>query len=87
MTTQPEPGYFHRAAAPVPVPMTAASPATDPEPPRVKFGPRDDDTMPHSWAERGLTWLKENRQPVFADMMLAVLEVNRTRARAPRDTP
>lgn len=31
---------------------TLASPTT---PPRVQFGPRDDDSIPASWAERGLT--------------------------------
>ena len=36
---------------------------------RVQFGTRDDDSMPVSWAARGLTWLKANRPQVFADMM------------------
>lgn len=44
---------------------------------RVSFGQRDDDSMPLSWAERGLTWLKTNKPRVFADMLLAVLEVER----------
>ena len=47
----------------------------------VSFGPRDDDEMPLIWAERGLTWLKENRPAVFADMMLAVLNVARSKGR------
>jgi len=36
---------------------------------RVQFGARDDDSMPATWAARGLTWLKANRPQVFADMM------------------
>lgn len=42
----------------------------------VSFGKRDDDKMPHTWAERGLAWLHENRPNVFADMMLAVVGIN-----------
>lgn len=45
----------------------------------VKFGPGTTDEMPHAWAQRGLTWLKTNRPTVFADMMLAVLGVERGR--------
>lgn len=50
-----------------------------PDAARVKFGPRPDDDMPASWAERGLTWLKQNRPGVFADMMLAIVDVDRAR--------
>ena len=50
-----------------------------PVPIYVSFGPRDDDEMPLTWAERGLTWLKENRPAVFADMMLAIVSVSRNR--------
>jgi hypothetical protein len=46
---------------------------------RVSFGPRDDDSMPFSWAERGLTWLRADRPQVFADMMLAILAIDRKR--------
>jgi hypothetical protein len=46
---------------------------------RVSFGPRDDDSMPLSWAERGLTWLRADRPQVFADMMLAILAIDRKR--------
>jgi hypothetical protein len=42
----------------------------------VSFGPRDDDKMPRSWADRGLTWLKAERPQVFAQMMLAIVAVN-----------
>lgn len=45
--------------------------------PRVQFGARDDDSMPLSWAERGLTWLKAERPMVFADMMLALLGIDK----------
>lgn len=41
----------------------------------IAFGPRDDDKMPHTWAERGLTWLHKNRPAVFAAMMLAITGV------------
>lgn len=52
-------------------------------PPRVQFGARDDDSMPLSWAEKGLTWLKEERPQVFADMMTsAVFGIDRKRGRA-----
>jgi hypothetical protein len=46
---------------------------------RVSFGPRDDDSMPVSWAERGLTWLRADRPSVFADMMLAILAIDKKR--------
>ena len=50
---------------------------------RVQFGPRDDDSMPLSWAEKGLTWLKAERPQVFADMMTrAVFGIERQRGRA-----
>lgn len=49
---------------------------------RVSFGPRPDDVMPITWANRGLTWLKANRPGVFADMMLAVVGVERGRGRS-----
>ena len=42
----------------------------------VSFGTRDDDKMPHSWAERGLTWLHKNRPQVFAAMMLAITGID-----------
>jgi hypothetical protein len=51
------------------------------QPVRVKFGPRDDDDMPVSWAEKGLTWLKNDRPQVFADMMMAILDIERTTGR------
>ena len=41
----------------------------------VKFGKRDDDVMPHSWAERALTWLHEHHPATFGDMMLATMNV------------
>lgn len=41
--------------------------------PRVQFGARDDDSMPLSWAEKGLTWLKAERPQVFADMMTSAV--------------
>ena len=43
---------------------------------RVKFGRLDDNTMPVTWAERGLTWLHANRPAVFGDMMLAIVGVD-----------
>jgi hypothetical protein len=46
---------------------------------RVSFGPRDDDSMPLSWAERGLTWLRETRPNVFRDLILVALELDRKR--------
>ena len=49
------------------------------EPVRIAFGARDDDTMPLSWAERGLRWLRAERPQVFADMMLAILAIDRKR--------
>jgi len=49
---------------------------------RVQFGARDDDSMPVSWAARGLTWLKANRPQVFADMMSeGVFGIEKTRGR------
>jgi hypothetical protein len=51
--------------------------------PRVQFGTRDDDSMPLSWAEKGLTWLKAERPMVFADMMTrAVFGIEKQRGRA-----
>lgn len=73
-----------------PAPVRTYSPAElitsmDPsEYPPVKFGKRDDDEMPHTWASRALTWLHENNPKVFGDMMLATMNVNAhttTRAR------
>lgn len=49
----------------------------------VKFGPHETDEMPLLWAQRGLTWLKTERPAVFADMMLAILNVQRKRASKP----
>jgi len=50
--------------------------------PRVQFGARDDDSMPLSWAEKGLTWLKTERPMVFADMMTrAVFGIEKQRGR------
>jgi hypothetical protein len=49
------------------------------QPPRVRFGHRDDDTMPLSWAENGLEWLRSERPQVFADMMLAILGIEKKR--------
>ena len=48
----------------------------DTVPARIMFGARDDDTMPSTWAERGLKWLHDNRPAVFADMMLAIVGVD-----------
>jgi hypothetical protein len=48
------------------------------EPVRIAFGARDDDTMPLSWAERGLVWLRANRESAFRDMMLAILDIEKT---------
>lgn len=42
----------------------------------IAFGPRDDDKMPRTWAERGLTWLHKERPQVFAAMMLAITATN-----------
>lgn len=51
--------------------------------PRVQFGARDDDSMPLSWAEKGLTWLKAERPMVFADMMTrAVFGIEKQRGKA-----
>ena len=47
-----------------------------PAPADVKFGKRDDDVMPHSWACRALTWLHEHHPAVFGDMMLNTMNVN-----------
>jgi len=46
---------------------------------RVKFGARPDDTMPLSWAERLLTWLRTSHPNVFADGMFSVLDIERKR--------
>lgn len=49
-------------------------------PQRVQFGTRDDDSMPLSWAEKVLTWLKDERPQVFADAMTsAVFGIDRKR--------
>lgn len=51
--------------------------------PDVPFGSvENDDVMPFSWAERGLTWLHQNRPQVFADMMLHVMRVERAGRKA-----
>lgn len=42
---------------------------TGTESPRVSFGPRPDDTMPLSWAEKMLTALKEKRPKQFGDLL------------------
>jgi len=39
---------------------------------RARFGIRDDDTMPLSWADRGLTWLYDTHPEIFAAMMCHV---------------
>jgi hypothetical protein len=39
---------------------------------RARFGARDDDTMPLSWADRGLTWLHDTHPEIFAAMMCHV---------------
>ena len=50
--------------------------------PRVNFGTRDDDSMPVSWASRGLTWLKIHRPKEFAAMMIeGVFGVEKTDGR------
>jgi hypothetical protein len=46
---------------------------------RVSFGTRDDDTMPLTWCERGLTFVHENYPQVFAAMMLHIVDVSRKR--------
>jgi hypothetical protein len=49
---------------------------------RVSFGQRDDDSMPVTWASRGLAWLKANRPQAFADMMTeGVFGIEKTRGR------
>src|SRR6516162_369956 len=48
------------------------------EPVRIAFGARDDDTMPLSWAEGVLVWLRANRESAFRDMMLAILDIEKT---------
>ena len=53
-----------------------------PGPSRVQFGARDEDSMPLSWAEKVLTWLKAERPQVFADAMTRAvfgIEVKRGR--------
>lgn len=37
--------------------------------PRVSFGPRPDDSMPLSWAEKMLTALKEKKPKQFGDLL------------------
>jgi hypothetical protein len=55
-------------------------------PQRVQFGTRDDDSMPLSWAEKVLTWLKDERPQVFADAMTsAVFGIEKKRGRVGRD--
>lgn len=51
------------------------------DPARVQFGPRDDDTMPVTWAERLLRWLHDERPQVFMDGMHHVMGIERTRGR------
>lgn len=53
------------------------------DPPDVPFGPREDDRMPYTWAERGLTWLHQTHPNIFGDMMLHTMGVER-RARGAR---
>jgi hypothetical protein len=48
---------------------------------RVSFGTRDDDTMPLTWCERGLTFVHENYPQVFAAMMLHIVDVQKKRQR------
>ena len=47
-----------------------------PAPADVSVGPRDDDKMPHSWAERALTWLHEKHPNIFGDAMMATMGVD-----------
>jgi hypothetical protein len=54
---------------------------TEKREPDVPFGKRDNEKMPLSWAEKGLTWLKNDRPQVFADMMMAILDIERTTGR------
>lgn len=56
-----------------------ASDFTAAPPQRVRFGTRDDDTMPVSWAEQGLQWLREQQPQIFAAMMLAILGIEKKR--------
>lgn len=52
----------------------------EPRAPDVMFGPHHSDRLPHEWASRGLTWLKEHRPQVFADMMTeGVFGIDRAR--------
>lgn len=37
--------------------------------PRVSFGPRPDDSIPISWAEKMLTALKEKKPKQFGDLL------------------
>jgi hypothetical protein len=50
----------------------------------VQFGDRDDDSMPLSWAETGLKWLRTERPQVFADLMFAVLGIEKGAPRRAR---
>lgn len=59
--------------------MLVTTDDTETTPRRIQFGPREDDDMPVSWAQRGLTWLRAERPQVFAAMMLAVLGVDKKR--------
>jgi len=43
------------------------------DPPRVKFGPRPDDDIPFSWAERGLCYLHEKHNDTFSKMIRYVM--------------
>ena len=43
---------------------------------RVRFGPRPDDTMPLSWGEDLLKWLKTHKPLVFAEGMLSVMGID-----------
>ena len=56
---------------------------TEKAPVRVQFGDRDDDSMPLSWAETGLKWLRTERPQVFADLMFAVLGIEKGARRRP----
>jgi hypothetical protein len=38
-------------------------------PQRIRFGPRDTESVPAEWAEHFMTWIKDNRPLIFAEAM------------------
>lgn len=63
-----QPASSFRPDAPPAPPQPAAQAAI-----RVKFGPRPDDDMPLSWAEKMLMQLKETQPKVFARLLTSVV--------------